>query len=138
MKYKLIEDNWVQQTTRIKNDYFIFFAYLDFLSVRDNLDRHLQFDSIIKYSLDYINKEGCCFYCEDYTKKRKPKGIFLSQDTNKLFNGVLEEYNNDFKQKYDRDIYKGEFLEILLYIYARNNLEDHLKILRVNWGVKKF
>lgn len=104
-------------------------SYIDlcnFLEYRAKKTHHYKslHEEIFKFSFDYIEKNGLKYRINQADMERKGKGFMLSDDT-------FDKYGNLFNQLRTTEykIFKGELAEILVYIYAINNLTEQELIL---------
>lgn len=127
-----------QKLVRIKEDYSTFCDFLDFRAKEHKIDRNKFYDDMFNFSLDHIIKNGFKYYIEEYKPLRIPKGFPISTNTSIYFSRDFEFYKNIFYKKYNRKLLVCEFVELLIYIYTFNNLDQDKKFINIKeWGIKE-
>lgn len=143
IKKMLINNGWTQKTFRIKLDYnrlcnFLLFEEVDLKEVDDPKKIY---DSVFKYSLDYINSSDdfLKYKIIKYPGRREPKGFLLQDETIENIYKTYEVYKSKMKIKYNRFITVGEFIEFLMFFWCQNNIPtdalnylDHVS--KIEWG----
>lgn len=139
MKYAQENDNWKPMTIRLKHDYINLCDYLEKIhGNKINMERNDFFDMLFRYSLKFLETKGFHFQIEPYNAIRKPKGFSVRKDTANHMILCYDFYSKLFHKMYNRKLYKAEFAELLIYIYAINHLKDYeFMSLDINLGIKK-
>lgn len=132
----LAKDMYSQRIFRIKEEYITFCEYLDFHAKKHNIDRNMFYDNLFKYSLDHIIKFGFNYSIDEYLPRRRPKGFPLLEETSLEFSKTFKFYKDIFFKKFNRSLLVCEYVELLIYIYANNKLEQKEKdINNIEWGI---
>lgn len=133
-----MQSGWIQRIVRIRPDYIRLCSFLEFISDKKGIDKPQFFNEVFLYSLNSITDKGFNYNIEEYKPRRKPKGFLMEQDTSDTIDTTYDFYSKIFQKKYNRILYIADFVELLLYIYAINNLtESELQALDLEWGIEK-
>lgn len=124
---------------RIKEEYIQLCKLYELIALREEISKHEYLKKVISYSINYLNENGFNFIIEIYKPRRKPKGFFLSEDIIKDFDEQFNYFKSIYYKRFERRLYECEYMELLLYIYAINNLEEKdLQTTNIkNWGIRK-
>jgi hypothetical protein len=138
MENTLTDKPWVKKIIRIKKDYIKLCEYLDFLASKKGIDYRLFISQAFDFSMNYLVEQGFCYEIDYYKNRRHPKGFSITPATSDNFDNNLSFYSDMFYRKFKRKLFVSEFTELLLYIYAINNIkESELKEIDVSWGIEK-
>lgn len=127
---QLLQNGWSQKTFRIKKEYIEVCSFLDYYSMKNNIDRKIFFNDLFKYSLTDIMNNGFKYNIIPYEKRRVPKGFLMEEETY----DDIKIYHKFVSNKLTQKLHVGEFIELLIYIYCINNIDEDLN---VDWGIKK-
>lgn len=134
-----LKNDWIQKIVRVRNDYINLSAYLEFFAKKNNIERHIFFNDVFKYSLSVLKEKGMIYDIDEYKPRRIPKGFLIEKNVNDDFLSMHKELKKQFNYKYARKLYVCELVELILYIYAIDNLSysDLASVNIVDWGIKK-
>lgn len=121
LKYRIV---------RLRPSYIDLCNFLEYRAKKAHYYKSLH-EEIFKFSFDYIEKNGLKYRINPSDMERKGKGFMLSDDT-------FDKYGNLFNQLRTTEykIFKGELAEILVYIYAINNLtKQELLLVDINFEI---
>lgn len=124
MKEKLLDDNLVQKSIRIRGDYFKFFKYFEYMAEKNNIDKNLFLSNVISYSLNHLTENGFNYIIKPYKPRRIPKGLVLLPEVFELLDTSFNYYSNIYRKKHKKRLYVCEYVELLIYIYVREFYKD--------------
>lgn len=140
LRDKLLNQGWVKKSFRLREEYLLVCAYLEFKSKKINISNHELYNSIFNFSIDYLNTNSNNQYIiEKYDKKRNVKGFMIKKETQDRFNDLFDKMKEVLVKDTDEEIYIGELVEFIIYIYCfksknfSNN--DFAMVGEINWGI---
>ena len=126
-KELLVGNGWTQKTVRLKTEYHKICDFLLFLCNSDEeVQKRKMFNEIFRFSLDYLLDKKDKIEIEKFKGRREPKGFLLEDKTIETLEKEYKVYKDHFKKE-SLVLSKGEFYELMLYIYCKNNLKDYEK-----------
>lgn len=127
----------IQRIIRLKDGYLKLCSFLEFKAQTMEKERSDFYNELFRFSLDHLRENGFTYTIDKYDKVRKPKGISLSTEMSEDLDASYNFFSFFFRKKYKRKLYIGEFVELILYIYAQNFLkENERNLLNINYGIK--
>ncbi len=137
MKQELINQEWKARTIRIRPDYVKLRNYLTFLSKGENIDFCYFWNEVIKFSLNHLIEKGFNYIIDKSDIARIPQYFPTDKDINKQFDTLFSLFQIHYKKQYGRKFFNYEFVELLLYIYAKHNLKpSELDNLKIDFGIR--
>lgn len=132
------ESNNVQRIVRLKDDYLKLCSFLEFKAQSLSMERAAFYDELFRFSLDYLRENGFTYFIRQYGKVRTAKGISLSVLVSDDLDASYNFFYVFYRKKYKRKLHFGEFVELILYIYAMNKLTDSERnLFDIDYGIEK-
>ncbi|MEG2609142.1 MAG: hypothetical protein RSA91_00540 [Bacilli bacterium] len=120
-KRQYFDKEWKQRTFRIREEAIEIYTYLEYKAVAGGLSKYALFDKIVEESITDILKNNPPISIKDFNSKREVKGFTISTEIEEILEKLIG----------INDLGKGEVVEILIGLYAKNNLtEEELKSLK--------
>lgn len=133
-----VTGNWKQKIIRLREDYIEVCTFLEYYAQKNKIEKHVFYNNLFKYSLDYLINNGFSYVIEDYESLRKGKGFFLKEDTINYFYETYMFASKYFLKKFRKKLLLAEFTELLIYIYCVNKLSNkEINMLDIDWGIEK-
>ena len=133
------DKDYIRKVIRISQEYVVIFDFLDFYAWYKRKNKFEFYDELFNYSLKKI------FGNVGYKFKKSPESIygitrslFLDKKTYDLLHTTYNKSQQLYKTLYDDYLSMGNFTELILYIYATDNIEKKiLNLFKFNFGIKK-
>lgn len=140
LRDQLLDQGWVKKSFRLRDDYLVVCAYLEFRSKRKEISNHELYNRIFNFSIDYLNENTSEKYIiEAYDKKRNVKGFMIKQKTEKRFNDMQDKIKERLIKDIDEEIFIAELVELIIYIYCFKSTDitnNDLKMMgEISWGI---
>lgn len=132
-----LEKGWEQVTVRVSENYHKVHSFLNYKYINEKLGKKI-IDNALIYSLDRLVVDGFKYKIIPFKGTREPKGFTLKETTTKKVKYYYNFYSLFYEEKFGKKLFYSEFIELLIYIYCKNYLDDNdKKYLSISWYVEE-
>ena len=113
--------NDAQRIVRIRPATKSVCALLDYTAKRKKIELYTYYSNVFEEALNSLAIRGFHYYIEPIKSRREPKGFPINNSTSDEIDKSYNFFKPIYEQRYNRKFYMADFIEILLYVFIKNN-----------------